>query len=113
VRHRTRAVQARLAERVPEVVGGIVKREVPGASEQLPTPALGTSGGGQVAVDPSDAQGVRAMQSLFQFDIELPAGARPVGLGGRVYVRFDHGWEPLLTQWYLRVRQLFLARFNV
>jgi putative peptide zinc metalloprotease protein len=30
-----------------------------------------------------------------------------------VYVRFDHGWEPLAVQWARELRQLFLARFNV
>ena len=34
-------------------------------------------------------------------------------VGGRAYVRFDHGWQPLAVQWYLTLRQLFLARFNV
>ncbi len=33
-------------------------------------------------------------------------------IGGRAYVRFDHGTEPLARQAYRRIRQLFLRRFD-
>jgi putative peptide zinc metalloprotease protein len=36
-----------------------------------------------------------------------------INVGGRVHVRFDHGWAPLGLQWYRQVRQLFLSHFNV
>lgn len=113
VRHRTSGVQVRLAERISEILPATITREVPAATEQLPTPALGSAGGGQVAVDPRDARGLTAIQTVFQFDLAPPAAARVAHVGGRVHVRFDHGWEPLLTQWYRQVRQLFLSRFNV
>jgi putative peptide zinc metalloprotease protein len=113
VRHRTRAVEIRLAERVAEVVLAVVRREVPGASERLPTAALGSLGGGRIAVDPANAEGVKALSTVFQVDLELPASARAFHVGERVHVRFDHGWEPLAAQWYRKLRQLFLARFHV
>jgi putative peptide zinc metalloprotease protein len=114
VRHRTRQAEVRLAERVGETVPAVIRREVPGATAELPSGALGSAGGGQIATDPTDAQGVKAMEKVFQFDLELPALSRVVvNVGGRVHVRFDHGWEPLAMQWYRQVRQLFLARFNV
>ena len=53
------------------------------------------------------------MQKWFQVDVELAGEKRPVHVGGRAYVRFDHGWEPLGFQWYRDARQLFLSRFNV
>jgi putative peptide zinc metalloprotease protein len=113
VRQWTRGVDVRLAERLAESLPAVIKRAVPGASEQLPSMALGSQGGGQIAIDPTDSRGVRAMQKVFQVDLELPAPSRVVSVGGRVYVRFDHGREPLLAQWYRWTRQLFLARFNV
>ena len=113
VRQRTRQVEVRLAERVAETLAAVVKREVPGATERLPSTALGSEGGGRIAVDPKDTQGVKAIQKVFQVDLELPAPSRVINVGGRVHVRFDHGWEPLARQWYRHVRQLFLARFNV
>jgi putative peptide zinc metalloprotease protein len=47
------------------------------------------------------------------FHIELTVDEPVNRLGGRTYVRFDHGTEPLGFQWYRRVRQLFLRQFNV
>ena len=75
--------------------------------------ALGTQGGGHVAVDPSDREGRKTLQKYFQVDIELPVEDRRLHVGGRAYLRFDHGWEPLGFQWYRRARQLFLSRLNV
>jgi putative peptide zinc metalloprotease protein len=113
VRNATRGVEVRLAEHIADKVRASVKRVVPSASEQLPTAALGTQGGGQVAVDPGDKEGRKALQRYFQIDVELPPAERALHVGARAYVRFDHGWEPLGFQWYRRARQLFLSRFNV
>ena len=113
VRNSTRGVEVRLVEHIADTVRASMKRVVPSASEQLPTAALGTQGGGQVVVDPGDKEGRKAVQRYFQVDVELPAAARALHVGARAYVRFDHGWEPLGFQWYRRARQLFLSRFNV
>jgi putative peptide zinc metalloprotease protein len=113
VRYRTRQVHVRLAERIADSKPAGIVRIVPGATERLPTTALGSEGGGRIAIDPRDTQGVTAIQKLFQIDLELPAHARVLDVGGRAYVRFDHGWAPLAVQFYLEVRQIFLARFNV
>jgi putative peptide zinc metalloprotease protein len=114
VRNATRGVEVRLAEQVAHTIRAAVKRVVPSATDQLPTAALGTQGGGAVAVDPTDKEGRKAVQRYFQVDVELPQAERgALRVGGRAYVRFDHGWQPLGLQWYRRARQLFLARFNV
>ena len=113
VRFHTQRVDVRLAERLTDVTQGVIRRLVPGATEQLPTTALGSEGGGQIVVDPRDPKGVTAIQKVFQVDVELAASAGRLNVGGRAYVRFDHGWQPLAVQWYLALRQLFLARFNV
>jgi putative peptide zinc metalloprotease protein len=113
VRNRTRRVDVRLAERIADPVPATLKRVVPSASDTLPSAALGTVGGGAAAVDPGDKEGRKTLQKWFQVDVELPAEQRRRHVGGRAYLRFDHGWEPLGLQWYRRARQLFLARFNV
>lgn len=113
VQSRTRAVEVRLAERLAETRPATLKRQVPGASERLPSAALGSEGGGTVASDPRDPQGLSAVQRVFQVDLELAPVSGLVNIGGRVYVRFDHGREPLAMQWYRELRQIFLARFNV
>ena len=113
VRHHTQRVAVRLSERVAETLPAVIQREVPGASERLPSAALGHGGGGTIAVDPRDAHGITAMEKVFQLDLTLPSDRRILNVGGRVYVRFDHGWEPLAVQWARQLRQLFLARLNV
>ena len=113
VRESTERVEVRLAERLAHVIPALVKRVVPSASEELPSPALGSQGGGQVAVDPSDREGRRAVQKLFQVDVQLDAEKRPVHIGGHAYIRFHHGYEPIGVQWYRSARQLFLSRLNV
>jgi len=113
VRNRSFGVQVRLSERLNETFTGVIKRIVPGASEQLPAKALGTAGGGGITTDPTDRQGLKAIHKIFELDIELPSSSGLVNLGGRGYVRFDHGWAPLATQWYFQLRQVFLSRFNV
>jgi putative peptide zinc metalloprotease protein len=112
VRHRTRGVEVRLLERIDDTLPAAVRREVPGASERLPSPALGQGGGGRVAVDPRDSQGLTAMERIFQVDLELPSQLGLLNVGGRARVQFEHDWEPLATQWARQIRQLFLARLN-
>jgi putative peptide zinc metalloprotease protein len=113
VRGGGKEVQVRLIEHRARIDHGMITRAVPAASDQLPSPALGSQGGGQLALDPSDREGRRVIQRFFQVDVELPAEERRVHIGGRAYIRFDHGWEPIAYQWYRNARQLFLSRLNV
>ena len=112
VRHQTRAVHVRLAERPGDSLPGVVRRVVPTATERLPASALGAGGGGTVAVDLRDDRGTKAVERLFQVDVELPLRASYVNVGGRAYLRFDHGRAPLAEQWYRQLRQLFLSTFD-
>jgi len=113
VRNLTRRVDVRLAENIADARRATVKRVVPSATEELPSAALGTAGGGKVPVDPADKDARRSLEKIFLIDVDLPVAERPLNLGGRAYVRFDLGWEPIGWQWYRRARQLFLSRFNV
>jgi putative peptide zinc metalloprotease protein len=112
VRTSLRGVQLRLSDDLaPSYPAGII-REMPGGVDELPTAALGTTGGGPIAVDPKEGEGLKALERIFIFDLRLPPDARPAAFGERVHVRFEHGPEPLARQWYRRLRQLFLSRFN-
>ncbi|HEX9179494.1 MAG TPA: hypothetical protein VF859_03805, partial [Burkholderiales bacterium] len=110
VRNRTEGVSAKLAERLNQTFAAYVRREVPGASDRLPSLALSSAGGGEVALDPYSRGGPKALQSHFEFELDLP-DVRPSGIGGRVFVRFEHGRETLARQAYRVLRQLFLQRF--
>jgi putative peptide zinc metalloprotease protein len=110
VTNRTNAVSVRLAERPAERLQATLERQIPAASVRLPSRALGPAGGGPFAVDPSDEAGLQLAQSAFQMELRLDVELRRIG--ERAFVRFDHGMEPIAWQWYRRLRQLFLRRFN-
>lgn len=113
VRMRLKAVELRYVDDVSHGYQVSVLRETPSALNELPTPALSPSGGGTIPVDPSDSQGLKTLERTFFIETDLPREAVPNTFGGRVYIRFDHLSEPLLSQFYRRLRQLFLSRFNV
>ena len=112
VRSRTERVRAKLAENLEEIIAARVLREVPGASDRIPSAALSQAGGGDVALNPQASSDPKALQTHFEFEIELATGP-PASHGGRVYVRFEHGAEPVADQLYRTIRQLFLRRFTV
>jgi len=113
VRELTQSVQVRLAHNIKTFYSARVVREVPAASDQLPSSALGYMGGGLIPVDSSSGDGEKAFEAVFQIELEIPAEANARNLGERVYVRFDFGSEPLAWQWFRLVRQLFLRQFSV
>jgi putative peptide zinc metalloprotease protein len=88
-------------------------REVPAGKDKLPSAALGSGGGGATMVDPRDEHGMTALNRVFQVDLELASPVPRAGFGGRVYVRFDHEWEPLGEQLWRRARQLLLSRVEI
>ena len=113
VRERVSGVEVRLAEQPNRSLkarsNGSCRRPV----LNLPSAALGTAGGGVIPVDTTDPDGLRALESLFQLDLSLPQEVKNPHIGGRVYVRFEHGSMPLALQWYRSLRQLFLRKFYV
>jgi putative peptide zinc metalloprotease protein len=109
VREGTRAVEVRFAG--GNALAAQFVRDVPAATFDLPSPALGDRGGGPHATDPADKEGLRARQPVVLVDIRVPA--QPLErLGGTALVRFDHGPQPLAQRWYRQVRQVFLQHLN-
>ncbi len=113
VRLKTKGVKIRFSEKISETFPAKIKREVPSATDQLPSRTLSKEGGGEVPIDPRDRFGIKAFQKVFLFDVEVLNYEGLYNVDGRVYVRFDHGWEPLIWRWYRSLRQLFLRRFSV
>ncbi len=115
VRQNTRRVELRVAGDVWTELRATVRREVPGASRDLPSLALSLSGGGEIGLDPEAAAtgAALALNPMFQFELALPADYPITSLGSRVYVRFVHADEPLADQWYRTIRRTFLKQFSV
>lgn len=106
-------VRLRYVDRISESYPVRVLRHLPSALDELPSVALGSMGGGNISVMPSDPKGLKTLQHVFYMDLSLPSDVKPDAFGGRVYVRFTHPSEPLFTQWYRGVRQLLLRQFHV
>ncbi|MGX9351652.1 PqqD family peptide modification chaperone [Shimia sp. W99] len=116
VRSETKSLALRFASEPDRIVPAHVRREVPALSATLPSMALSTEGGGQIPLDPSQGAGVGqrlALSKLLHLDVALPEGSTFRGLGERVYVRFDHGSEPMAKQMYRVARQIFLRQFSL
>ncbi|MGK0170786.1 MAG: putative peptide zinc metalloprotease protein [Gammaproteobacteria bacterium] len=113
VRTRTNGVELRFTEAVDQIVQARIAQAVPSAVRELPSPALGSEGGGIIPIDPRDPSGRTAFSDVFQFDLALAQPAERAAVGTRVYVRFDHGSEALAKRWYRSLRQLFLSQFDV
>lgn len=113
VRSRFRAAELRLADWIAPRHPVQLVRYAGGGVEELPTAALGMQGGGVIPVAPNDPNGVKTITRVFLVDLSLPPTVTPAAFGERVYIRFDHGYEPLAWQGLRRLRQLFLSRFGV
>ncbi|MBN1625655.1 MAG: peptidase M50 [Deltaproteobacteria bacterium] len=110
VRTENRSVAVRTSDNIRAVFPAIIKREVPAASNELPSLALSIEGGGDLALDPKD--NTRTFERIFQFEVLIPGVPRNT-IGERVYVRFEHNPEPLVFRWYRGIRRTLLGRFNV
>jgi putative peptide zinc metalloprotease protein len=113
IRERSTGVQVRLAHTPERIHAARVLRQVPGGEFELVSAALGTSGGGEIAVDPSVPQGRRSLARVFDVEVAMDEASPVAAFGDRAWVRFDLGAAPLAWQGFVRVRQLFLARLNV
>lgn len=113
VRLATRGVEVMLPHDTGTVWSARLVREVPAAGRELPSPALGQRGGGNIVTNPSDENGVKSMQSLFEFELDLPTDAPAHYLGSRVHVRFEHPPTPLGVRVWRGLRRLFLSQFHV
>ncbi|RZI86514.1 MAG: peptidase M50 [Rubrivivax sp.] len=113
VRARLKQVDVRLANKPAQALSGRVVRKVPGGNDNLVSPALGSSAGGAIPVDPAKAEGVKALRPVFDMEVALDQALASDVFGDRAYVRFDLGAMPLAGQWFIRLRQMFLARLYV
>jgi putative peptide zinc metalloprotease protein len=112
VRRRTLRIEAKVAGRLYDTHEARLVREVPAASNRLSNLALSSAGGGAAALDPRQSKEPKTLNPWFVFELELPQ-TPALALGEHVYVRFEHGGEPLAARLYRSVRQLFMRQFTV
>ena len=113
VRLATKRVEVKMPQAPSDTWGARLGRSVPAASRQLPSAVLGSKGGGPTAVDPRDDKGLATLESVFEFELELPAAVPHEWLGSRVHVRFEHDAEPVGRRMARALRRAFLSHFKV
>ncbi len=114
VRHNVDHIEIRFADKISKVFVAEIVREIPSATQALPSLALSSEGGGNILLDPSMSQEntPSALRSFFQFDLRVLGDKKPEKYGGRVYVRFSFGYKSIAKQLYRPIRQTFLSKFG-
>ncbi len=106
-------IAIRLVNKPEQILDATIKRRTPEATNILPSAALASINGGKIKIDVNNKEDLITKEKIFHIDLEYHPLSQSPEIGQRVYVRFDHGSEPLAQQWYRSVRQVFLRQFNV
>lgn len=81
---------------------------------QLPSAALGYRVGGALAVDPTDPEGRRTIESFFEVHIDPDKADEhyhALRSGQTLVVRFEMPDKPLGVQWWRAIRQMIQKRY--
>jgi len=113
VRHLNRQVEVHFSGNFDQIINATIQREVPAATDEIPSTVLTTEGGGLHATVPGKEGQLKTAQRLFQFEVALDENMPTQRIGERVYVKFIRAPEALGVQAYRLIRQLFLSRFSV
>ncbi len=100
----------RLRGAAGRTVDAVIEREFPAGSSRIDQPALTTASGGEILLDPSDAQGRTALQPQFVIELrplERTAAMQP---GQRARVRFPVAPEPIAARWWRSILRTFGER---
>lgn len=112
VRQVTKAVSIKFVSDPSHTITGKMVQDIPIATQELPSQVLGAQGGGRLAVDASHPSGTKVKERVFLLDLTLEDFVQSGRYGERAYVKFRHPAEPLATQWYRALQQLFIRHFS-
>lgn len=100
-----------LAQQLNTEYNSQIIRKTPQSTLNLPSSVLSTYGGGNLVFNPNDETGKHLIQAVFLIDLSIPQNADIKTIGGRAYVRLNHGYLSLSNQVSLYLNQLFLRHF--
>lgn len=92
----------------------VAQKIIPANHDILPSAALGWRGGGELEVKTSDPSGRHAVEPFFESRATIlpqPGAAILHGRAGKI--RFTLRPEPLLQQWFRKLRQLLQKRYEL
>jgi len=112
VRNELKRIEVRFTDDIHRVVEADIFREIPSASQTLPSLALASEGGGSIVLDPASdpSAGPSTFQSFFQVDLKTKDAIESVRFGGRVYAKFVLRNRSLFEQMYRPLKQTFLSK---
>ncbi|MGB8169547.1 MAG: biotin/lipoyl-binding protein [Chthoniobacteraceae bacterium] len=109
-----RSSQVRIRGEADKSISVQSVRVIPAEQRTLPSAALGWAAGGDIATAQGDPHGKRAVESFFELRATLaPAGGVRLLHGRSGKIRVELGNEPLLAQWYRKLRQMLQKRYQV
>jgi|GEM_PF-72313 len=109
VRENTLRIEVQVAGLPGKLIPATISQQVPGGTYTLPSPALGTAGGGRIVVDGSSTDITRAAERIFLVDIEIPLTSEQNYFGQRVFVNFIHTSQPLAKRFSGALQNLMLT----
>jgi putative peptide zinc metalloprotease protein len=109
VRRRTESLTVRFAAAPGATYPARVARDTPALSRDVPSLALTPEGGGMIVLDPAAPRSAPlALDRVYHLDLRLDVTHAVRTYGDRVYVRFSHGAEPIITRLVRGASQIFL-----
>lgn len=106
VRNQTQRIELKSASHPGQTWQGTIAYDVPGGTFKLPSAALGSAGGGAIAVSNTDEQGTQALEEVFLLDITLPTPLPNENFGERVSIRFYYPAQSIAYQIFLGGQKL-------
>jgi putative peptide zinc metalloprotease protein len=106
--------QVRILGQVSSALRVKAIRVTPAQQETLPSAALGWAGGGEIAVSQRDPSGAHAAEPFFELRASLEPATGVHLLHGRSgWIRVAVAREPLLAQWWRKLRQLLQKKYQI
>lgn len=106
------SVSVRPASNISLEFPATLQSVVPKVSRQLLSPILSTQGGGEIIMDPSDAESSKTVENFLIVNVHVPHSVGQY-IEERFFVRFKLEDEPVFMRIYRMVRRTFLEYFNV
>jgi putative peptide zinc metalloprotease protein len=82
----------------------------PEATRSVDDPAFSSTAGGPLPMDPSDERGQRSARPFHLAEVATDIPLQNMAVGALVWLRFDHGAQPLAPRMWRALRQTFLSR---
>jgi putative peptide zinc metalloprotease protein len=106
--------EIRLIGQADEALAATNLRKIPAEKRNLPSPALGWAGGGDIPISRQDQQGQRAAEPFFEVHADVTPLAEVALVHGRTgKIRFALPSEPLMPRIVRRFQQLLQKRYQI